>query len=87
MYGTSEPSKLSTKQGGAEEESWKERKVHTIKYLDRLVSVNIKLVACADKLSNIWAMVNDYQQYEREGNDGSNYLSALCTIQRLAMVL
>lgn len=75
VYGTSEPSKLLAKQGGAEEESWKERKVHTIKYLDGLgndeLSVDIKLVACADKLSNLRAMVNDYEQYERDGKAGS----------------
>jgi len=75
VYGTSEPSKLLAKQSGAEEESWMERKVHTTKYLDGLgndeLSVNIKLVACADKLSNIRAMVNDYEQYKREGKDGS----------------
>ena len=75
VYGTSEPSKLLAKQSGAEEESWKERKVHTIKYLDGLgndeLSVDIKLVACADKLSNIRAMVNDYEQYERDGKTGS----------------
>lgn len=75
VYGTSEPSKLLGKQSGAEEESWKERKVHTIKHLDGLgndeLSVDIKLVACADKLSNIRAMVNDYEQYERDGKAGS----------------
>lgn len=75
VYGTSEPSKLLAKQGDVEEESWKERKVHTIKYLESLgndeLSVDIKLVACADKLSNIRAMVNDYEQYKKEGKDGS----------------
>lgn len=75
VYGTSEPSKLLAKQDGVEEESWKERKVHTIKYLSGLgndeLSVDIKKVACADKLSNLRAMVNDYEQYEREGKAGS----------------
>ena len=75
VNGTSEPSTLLAKQGGAEEDSWKERKVHTIKYLEGLgtdeLSVDIKLVACADKLSNIRAMVNDYEQYERDGKAGS----------------
>jgi len=75
VYGTSEPSKLLAKQGAVEEGPWRERKAHTIKYLSELTNaeldVDIKMVACADKLSNLRAMVNDYEQYESEGKDGN----------------
>ena len=41
---------------------WKKRKEHTIKYLKNEKDLEIKYLACADKLSNIKSMYMDYQQ-------------------------
>ena len=75
VHGTSEPSKLIAKRVSGDEGPWRERKAHTIKYLSELgnseLDIDIKMVACADKLSNIRAMVNDYEQYERKGEIGT----------------
>ena len=40
---------------------WKKRKEHTIKYLKNEKDLEIKYLACADKLSNIKSMYMDYQ--------------------------
>jgi len=38
---------------------WKDRKLHTIEYL-KTAPFKVKLIACADKLSNIRSMIRDY---------------------------
>jgi len=43
-----------------EKREWEERKQHTIETLEK-ASQDIKLVSCADKLSNIRAMLRDYE--------------------------
>jgi (p)ppGpp synthase/HD superfamily hydrolase len=42
-----------------EKNSWKARKTHTINYLSK-APFEVKLLTCADKLSNIRSMVRDY---------------------------
>lgn len=41
---------------------WQVRKEHTIEFL-RTASVEIRVVACADKLHNITSIISDYEQY------------------------
>jgi len=41
--------------------SWEERKRHTIEFL-KSASIEIRAVACADKLHNIRSIMNDYEQ-------------------------
>ncbi len=48
-----------------DERSWEDRKEHTIKQLAD-ASRNVKIVACADKLSNIWSMLRDYEKIGAE---------------------
>ncbi|TLS38961.1 HD domain-containing protein [Pseudalkalibacillus caeni] len=40
---------------------WEERKIHTINYL-KTASLEVKLVACADKLHNLQTIYEDYQE-------------------------
>lgn len=68
VISASEPSKLeaNTKLSLEEEiDSWKARKTHTIKYIAN-APLEIKLLTCADKLSNIRSMVRDFKLI---GND------------------
>lgn len=69
VTGASEPEKLidkgiilnkNTINDIDDKETWEVRKQHTIDYL-RQAPLEIKLVSCADKLSNIRSMVRDYQ--------------------------
>jgi len=46
--------------GGREDRSWEARKKHTIQTLKN-ASHDVKLVSCADKLSNIRSMLRDYE--------------------------
>ena len=48
-----------------EEFSWKSRKTHTINYLSN-ASFQVKLLTCADKLSNIRSMDRDYKVMKNE---------------------
>lgn len=41
--------------------SWEERKTHTVLYLKSEISPEARLVACADKLSNIRSIQADYE--------------------------
>lgn len=45
---------------GRENRPWEERKKHTLEYLEN-ADLEVKLIACADKLSNIRAMLRDYE--------------------------
>jgi (p)ppGpp synthase/HD superfamily hydrolase len=68
VIGASEPDKLelNTKMSFSEEiESWKSRKIHTINYIIT-ATLEMKLLTCADKLSNIRSMVNDYKLIKNE---------------------
>lgn len=56
----SENEKLET--GNQEENSWKERKQHTIDSLQKTDSVDKLLVSCADKLDNTRAILQDYRK-------------------------
>ncbi len=47
---------------------WKERKTHTIEYVKN-ANIRVKLITCADKLSNIRSMIRDYNK------DGENLWS------------
>ena len=49
-----------------EKRSWKERKEHTVYYLDQEASFTIKCVSCADKLSNARSIVRDLKSIEDE---------------------
>lgn len=83
VIGVTEPSKLDQKGikhqkrdvSFSEEAPWRERKEHTIKYLAGLkldgLEKEIKLVACADKLSNIRSMLYDYENYVRHRRSGN----------------
>lgn len=42
--------------------SWEERKEHTIEFL-REATLEIRAVACADKLHNICSIIRDYEQH------------------------
>lgn len=73
-----EPLKLEAKRKkipiSSEKDSWRERKEHTISYVKALSGdeskKDILLVICADKVSNIRAMVHDYEELLRKGNHG-----------------
>jgi (p)ppGpp synthase/HD superfamily hydrolase len=39
---------------------WEERKRHTLEFL-KTAPLNVRLVACADKLHNIRTLVSDYE--------------------------
>jgi len=68
VVGASEPYKLETNiKLSLEEEidSWKARKAHTIKFIAD-APLEIKLLTCADKLSNIRSMVRDYKSIGNE---------------------
>jgi len=58
VKGVSEPEELRV---GDKKKTWKKRKQHTI---DRIKTAekNIKLLSCADKLSNIQDMINDFER-------------------------
>ncbi|MCK8825741.1 HD domain-containing protein [Fuchsiella alkaliacetigena] len=45
--------------------SWEKRKEHTVNYLKEAPH-EVKLIACADKLSNIRSMIRDYERVEDE---------------------
>lgn len=64
VEGCSETSKI--KDGGRFEAPWKERKEHTIEFLQNEADLPILLVASADKLDNIRSMHHDL---ERLGGD------------------
>lgn len=44
--------------------SWKERKAHTVDYLKKEASFQVKAIACADKLSNIRSMLRNIDKTE-----------------------
>jgi (p)ppGpp synthase/HD superfamily hydrolase len=81
VVGASEPYKLEikTKQGLEDEmASWKSRKTHTINFLGT-APLEIKLLTCADKLSNIRSIVRDYKLI---GNDLWKRFNASCREQK-----
>ena len=64
VKGASEPYKLNSETKLSSDErkvSWKLRKNHTIEYL-KTAPLDIKLITCADKLSNIRSLVRDYEK-------------------------
>ncbi len=64
VKGASEPYKLNLETKLSDDErkvSWKLRKNHTIEYL-KTAPLDIKLITCADKLSNIRSLVRDYEK-------------------------
>lgn len=66
VLGASEPQKLNTNLSLDEEKAtWKVRKTHTINYIAK-APLEIKLLTCADKLSNIRSMVEDYKVLKNE---------------------
>jgi (p)ppGpp synthase/HD superfamily hydrolase len=81
VVGASEPYKLeiNTKLGLEDEiASWKSRKTHTINYINT-APLEIKLLTCADKLSNIRSMIRDYKLI---GNDLWKRFNASCSEQK-----
>ena len=42
--------------------SWEERKEHTIQMLKSEISMDVKLITCADKLSNLRSICLDYRE-------------------------
>lgn len=81
VVGASEPYKLeiNTKLGLEDEiASWKSRKTHTINYIST-APLEIKLLTCADKLSNIRSMIRDYKLI---GNDLWKRFNASCSEQK-----
>lgn len=77
----SEPDKigLTVKLTPEEEKaSWKARKTHTIDYLLN-APLEVKLLTCADKLSNIRSMIKDYNNI---GNDLWKKFNAGCSEQK-----
>ncbi|WP_292470505.1 HD domain-containing protein [Methanolobus sp.] len=58
VYAVTEPEKLRNPPTGNKEQTWKERKEHTIQ---EMVGANreIKLLSCADKLANIRDLISD----------------------------
>lgn len=42
--------------------SWEERKEHTIRMLKSEISMDVKLITCADKLSNLRSICLDYRE-------------------------
>lgn len=68
VLAASEPDKLKlNKKLGLEEDiaTWKSRKTHTINYIAS-APLEVKLLTCADKLSNIRSMVKDYKVVKNE---------------------
>lgn len=46
---------------GRENRSWDDRKLHTIESL-KMASIHVKMIACADKLSNIRSMIKGHNE-------------------------
>ena len=42
--------------------SWEERKEHTVQMLKSEISMDVKLITCADKLSNLRSICLDYRE-------------------------
>jgi (p)ppGpp synthase/HD superfamily hydrolase len=61
VIGATEPSKLYL-QEGEQEAPWKERKTHTIQYLQKEQDEEILAVCCADKVDNIRAIGSDLKR-------------------------
>ena len=55
----------SEKLENRDDTSWEERKQHTINHLKE-AELDIKYIACADKLSNIRSMIRDYDKIKDE---------------------
>jgi len=47
---------------GRENTPWEDRKEHTINYLKDSADIDVKYIACADKLANIRSMIRDYDE-------------------------
>lgn|GEM_PF-746545 len=58
VYAVTEPEKLREPSTGDKAQTWKERKEHTIKEMER-ANREIKLLSCADKLANIRDLISD----------------------------
>lgn len=69
------PVKLTAEE---EKNSWKARKTHTIDYLAK-APFEVKLLTCADKLSNIRSMIRDYEVI---GNELWKKFNAGCSEQK-----
>ena len=81
VVGASEPNKIELTNKFTDEQektSWKERKKHTIEYLAHAPK-DIKLISCADKLSNIRSMMKDYKEI---GNELWKRFNASCEDQK-----
>ncbi len=62
----SEPDHLAKNQPpGAKKQSWKRRKEHTIDSVTK-APLDVKVLACADKLANIRDMITDYHRLGEE---------------------
>ncbi len=60
VRGATEPAKLNKELAKEKEKkTWKERKLHTIEFIKN-ASKEMKMLSCADKLSNIRSMIYDY---------------------------
>ena len=63
VEGASEPAEFRTGTSNAEKrETWKTRKSHTIEKIKK-ADYDLKLLSCADKLSNLRDIVNDYNRF------------------------
>jgi len=59
VKGATEPEKLNKNIKLDEKKTWQERKQHTITFI-KTASREMKMLSCADKLSNIQSMIYDY---------------------------
>ena len=62
VRGATEPEKLNKTRKKSDEESWKERKRHTIDFLTSEATREQLLVSSADKLDNLRAIRDDYNK-------------------------
>lgn len=84
---------LVKSQSENKEKSWKERKQHTIDYLNNTQDWSVKIICLADKLSNIRDIARDYKQLDevlwerfnekRKSEHGWYYKSLLASFEVL----
>ncbi|MFX0181661.1 MAG: HD domain-containing protein [Candidatus Hodarchaeota archaeon] len=86
VKGVSEPEELRV---GDKKKTWKKRKQHTINQI-KTAEKKIKLLSCADKLSNIQDMINDserlgegfWNRFNASKKDQKWYYESLCDAYR-----
>ncbi|MFX0171107.1 MAG: HD domain-containing protein [Candidatus Hodarchaeota archaeon] len=82
VEGVSEPEELRI---GNKRKTWKKRKLHTINRI-KAAGMDLKLLSCADKLSNVQDMINDlerlgevfWERFNAPQEDQKWYYESLC---------